>query len=215
MSRHFDLSLYLVTDPNLGGGRDLCEIVEAAISGGVTIVQLRDPQAGTRKLVEMAERLLQVTRAHSVPLLINDRVDVALAAGADGVHLGQSDMQADQARALLGPNAIIGLSVGSAAEYAASLQLLTNVDYLGTGPAYATSTKADAGNAIGEAGITAMKARATLPVVAIGGIDAARTAGLIRAGADGVAVVSAIIAAADPHAAAIAIKTEIAKGRTA
>ena len=215
MTRPLDLSLYLVTDPQLGGSRDLIEIVEAAIAGGVTIVQLRDPNAGTRKLVETAEKLLQVTRAHSVPLLINDRVDVALAAGADGVHLGQSDMQADQARKLLGHDSIIGLSVGSEAEHAASLKVLHAVDYLGTGPVYTTSTKRDAGTAIGEAGITAMKARTSLPVVAIGGIDVARCAGLIRAGADGVAVVSAIMAASDPKSASRAFTAEIAKGRSA
>ncbi|MEZ5872441.1 MAG: thiamine phosphate synthase [Nitratireductor sp.] len=215
MTGPLDLSLYLVTDPQLGGSRDLIEIVEAAIAGGVTIVQLRDPNAGTRAMVETATRLLQVTRRNGVPLLINDRVDVALAAGADGVHLGQSDMQADQARKLLGAESIIGLSVGSEAEHAASLKVLHAVDYLGTGPAYTTSTKHDAGAAIGEAGITALKVRTSLPVVAIGGIDVARCAGLIRAGADGVAVVSAIMAASDPKSAARAFTAEIAKGRSA
>ncbi|GLI20826.1 thiamine-phosphate synthase [Xanthobacter flavus] len=211
MSRPFDLTLYLVTDPRLVAARGLVATVEAAVKGGATIVQLRDPDAHGRALVEQARALKALLAPLRIPLIINDRVDVAVAADADGVHLGQDDMTPADARALLGPERILGLSVGTPAEFAASD--VGVVDYLGVGPVKATGTKKDAGAAIGTSGVTAVRALTRLPIVGIGGIDGALAAEVIRAGADGVAVVSAICAAPDPEHAARALLSAVTAAR--
>jgi len=211
MPAPFDLTLYLVTDPRLVAARGLLATVEAAVRGGATLVQLRDPQAHGRALVEQARALKALLAPLGIPLIINDRVDVAVAADADGVHLGQDDLGPADARAQLGPHRILGLSVGNPAEYAASD--LSGVDYLGVGPVTATGTKADAGAAIGAAGVAAVRALTRLPIVGIGGIHAALAPEVIRAGADGVAVVSAICAAPDPQAAALALKQAVTAAR--
>jgi len=213
MRPDFDLSLYLVTDPRLTGGKDFFETVEAAVKGGASLVQLRDPDAGTRELVGIARRLKALLEPHGVPLIVNDRIDVALAAGAEGVHIGQSDMDGEDARRLVGPNLILGISVGSAAEHAASRQALLVADYIGVGPVYATGTKPDAGEAIGTAGLSAVASAIDLPAVAIGGIAAGNAGACIAAGADGVAVVSAIMAAPDPQAAAAALLQEVSEAK--
>jgi thiamine-phosphate pyrophosphorylase len=186
-------------------------VAAAAARGGVTIVQLRDPDATTRGLIAAAEALQAVLAPHGVPLVINDRVDVALAVGADGVHLGDRDMPAATARRLLGPGRIVGVTVHDAAEARAVDTEIA--DYAGIGPVFATTTKAEARPAIAVDGFRALRRLVPLPVVGIGGIDAARTADVIAAGADGVAVVSAICAAADPEAAARAIAAAVAAGR--
>ena len=211
MPKPFDLTLYLVTDPRLVAARGLLATVEAAVKGGATIVQLRDPDAHGRALVEQARALKAMLAPLGIPLIINDRVDVAVAADADGVHLGQDDMTPADARAVLGPQRILGLSVGNPAEYAASD--LSGVDYLGVGPVKATGTKADAGGAIGAAGVAAVQALTRLPLVGIGGLATADVADVIRAGADGVAVVSAICAASDPEQAARALKAAVLAAR--
>ncbi len=211
MSRSFDLSLYLVTDPRLTAERGLLETVRAAVAGGVTLVQLRDPDAKGRALAEQARALLDLLRPLGIPLLINDRVDVAVAVGADGVHLGQDDLDPAAARAMLGPDRILGLSVGTLEELAASD--LAGVDYLGTGPVRGTGTKADAGAAIGVDGFAAVRARVSLPMVAIGGLGRADVGPIIRAGADGIAVVSAICAAPDVKSAAHALREEVTAAR--
>ena len=211
MAQAVDLTLYLVTDPRLVAARGLAPVVEAAVRGGATIVQLRDPDAHGRALVEQARVLKALLAPLGIPLIVNDRVDVAVAAGADGVHLGQDDMAPADARALLGPGRILGLSVGSPAEHAGSD--LSVVDYLGVGPVKATGTKANAGSAIGPGGVAAVRALTRLPIVGIGGLDAASAADVIRAGADGVAVVSAICAAPDPEAAARTLRRAIAAAR--
>lgn len=207
MARPFDLSLYLVTDPKLTAQRGLVETVAQAVAGGVTIVQLRDPDAKGRALVEAARALVALLRPMGIPLIVNDRVDVALAADADGVHLGQDDMEPAPARAQLGPDRILGLSVGTPQELAASD--LSGVDYVGVGPVRATGTKADAGSAIGIAGLTDMRGRISLPLVGIGGLDASLAADVIRAGAEGVAVVSALCAAPDVTATARRLRAEV------
>lgn len=207
--RPFDLALYLVTDPVIGRPRPLIDLVGAAVRGGATMVQLRDPHAHGRAFVEAARALKALLAPHGVPLLINDRVDVALAAGADGVHVGQKDIDPVDVRRLVGPDAIVGLSVGSPVEFAASEAALDAVDYLGTGPIRVTATKSDAGAAIGPEGLAAIARLTDLPIVAIGGIGAAEIAPSIRAGARGVAVVSAIMGAADPEAAAQSLRTEV------
>ena len=142
----------------------------------------------------------RILRSSGIPFIVNDRVDIALAAGADGVHLGQSDMAVADARRLLGPEPILGLSITSAADLAASD--LNGVDYLGVGPVFPTPTKADAAPAMGLEGLRAIRAQTTLPIVAIGGLNAGNAGDVTAAGADGVAVVSAICAAPDPEAAA-------------
>lgn len=215
MSRPFDLTLYLVTDPRLVAARGLVATVAAAVKGGATIVQLRDPDAHGRALVEQARALKALLAPLRIPLIINDRVDVAVAADADGVHLGQDDMTPADARALLGPERILGLSVGNPAEFAASNIGIDIgvVDYLGVGPVKATGTKKDAGAAIGTSGVTAVRALTRLPIVGIGGIDGALAAEVIRAGADGVAVVSAICAAPDPEHAARALLSAVTAAR--
>ncbi|MFG1236831.1 thiamine phosphate synthase [Xanthobacter autotrophicus DSM 597] len=215
MSRPFDLTLYLVTDPRLVAERGLLATVEAAVKGGVTLVQLRDPDAHGRALVEQARALKALLAPLGIPLIVNDRVDVAVAADADGVHLGQDDMSPADARALLGPERILGLSVGNPAEFAGSSSGIDigAVDYLGVGPVKATGTKKDAGAAIGAAGVAAVRALTRRPIVGIGGIDGALAGEVIRAGADGVAVVSAICAAPDPEHAARALLSAVTAAR--
>ena len=196
----FDLGVYLVTDRPALRGRELVEVVAAAVAGGASMVQLREKTACTREFVELAKAVLAVTRPRGVPLLINDRVDVALAAGADGVHVGQDDMHPADVRALLGPGKIVGLSVTGEDEARAARGL--PVDYLGAGPVFATTTKLDAGAPQGLTGLARMLALAEVPVVAIGAVTAANAASVMATGTAGVAVVSAICSAADPQAAA-------------
>ena len=200
MKRPRDWSLYLVTDRALAGARSLIEVALAAVRGGVTAVQLREKNCATREFVELGRDLKTLLAPLGVPLIVNDRVDVALAIGADGVHLGQSDMDYDTARRLLGPEAVIGLSVETMhqAEQAENL----TVDYLGVGPVFATATKPDAAAPWGLESLAALRKTSKHVLVAIGGIDVANTPGVIEAGADGVAVVSALCAAADVELAA-------------
>lgn len=198
MSSAFELTTYLISDRVLCGERGVTEVVRSAIEGGVSLVQLRDPEAKTGELVDQARTLLALLRPAGVPLIINDRADVALAVGADGVHVGQRDMAVGDVRALVGSELIVGLSISSLAELERSAALLEAVDYLGVGPIFATQTKADAAPPIGAAGLADVVARTRLPVVAIGGITRANAAQTIRAGAQGVAVVSEICCAPDP-----------------
>ncbi|WP_428566727.1 MAG: thiamine phosphate synthase [Solidesulfovibrio sp. DCME] len=200
----FDLGVYLVTDRPALAGRDLLDVVAAAVAGGAGMVQLREKAATTREFVELARAVMTVTRPRGVPLLVNDRLDVALAAGADGVHVGQDDMHPADVRALLGPDALIGLSVTGEAETRAAAGL--PVDYLGAGPVFATATKKDAGAPQGLAGLRRMVALAEVPVVAIGAISLANAASVLATGVAGLAVVSAVCSADDPAAAAAALR---------
>ncbi|WP_131194097.1 thiamine phosphate synthase [Lichenihabitans psoromatis] len=197
--------LCLVTDRDLAGTRGLVSIVGSAVAGGVTMVQLREKTAPTRAFVNEARALMSMLRPLGIPLLINDRADVALAVGADGVHVGQDDMDIDMLRHLLGPNALIGLSITKDSDLAESDA--TRADYLGIGPIFPQSTKPDAASPIGIAGLAAMRRRTTTPILAIGGITVNNAASILEAGADGLAVVSAIMAAADPAAAASAFRS--------
>jgi thiamine-phosphate pyrophosphorylase len=195
-----DFGLMLVTDRGLAAGRTLDEIVESAVRGGVTIIQLREKEAATREFVALGRRLAELLRPRRIPLIVNDRVDVAMAVLADGVHLGTSDMAPVDARSLLGPKAIIGLTVETV-DQATAADLL-DVDYLGVSPVFATSTKGDASAPWGIGGLWRLRPLTRKPLVAIGGIGPANAARVLEAGADGLAVVSAICAAADPEAAA-------------
>ena len=202
-----DLSLYLIAGPEAVGGRDLLAVVAAAVKGGVSLVQLRDKAAPDAALTEQARVLKALLTPLGVPLIVNDRLEVALAAGADGLHLGQEDVAPATARAALGPDRILGVSAGDAAEARIADPAL--VDYVGVGPVYPTGSKADAGDAIGPEGLRALRALLSPPVVAIGGIQADNAAEVMACGVQGVAVVSAICGAGDPEAAARAFRRRI------
>jgi thiamine-phosphate pyrophosphorylase len=202
-----DLSLYLIAGPEAVGDRDLVEVVAAAVRGGASIVQLRDKTASDTAMIAQARALKAVLKPLGVPLIVNDRLEVALAAGADGLHLGQEDLAPARARAALGPDGILGVSAGDAEEAGTVDPAL--VDYVGVGPVYPTGSKADAGAAIGLEGLSAMRALLDLPMVAIGGIGEANAAEVMACGVEGVAVVSAICGAEDPEVAARALRRRI------
>jgi len=208
-----DLRLNAIVDPERAGGRDLAELARLCAEGGATLIQLRDKISDTRVMVEEARAIKQALAPLAVPFVVNDRVDVALAAGADGVHLGQDDMAAADARRLLGLNAIVGLSVKNVGEAeAAPVEL---IDYVGSGGVYATLSKQQKNAPIGPEGFArivavlrgrALKQNKNLPVCGIAGIDASNAAAVLGAGADGVAVISALSLAPDPAAAARALR---------
>ncbi|MCW8858693.1 MAG: thiamine phosphate synthase [Deltaproteobacteria bacterium] len=193
------MHLHLVTDRGLTLGRSLIDIIRAAAGGGISAVQLREKECSTREFIELGHSIMKELRPLHIPLIINDRVDIALALGAHGVHLGQSDMPYLMARELLGPQAIIGLSVETL-EQARDAERL-DVDYLGLSPVFTTATKADLAPPLGLDGISRIRAESRHRLVAIGGISHENAAEVIMAGADGLAVVSAICSAADPQQA--------------
>jgi thiamine-phosphate pyrophosphorylase len=200
-----DLRLYAIIDPQRAGGHDLVDLACRVAAGGATLVQLRDKRGETRAMIEAARALKRALAPFAVPFIVNDRVDVALASGADGVHVGPDDIAAADARALLGPDAIIGLSVKTVA--AAETAPVELIDYAGVGGVYATLSKEQDSPPIGTQGFAriaeALRRRApALPVCGIAGIDAGNAAAVIGAGADGVAIISALSLAADPAAAA-------------
>jgi thiamine-phosphate pyrophosphorylase len=200
-----DVRLNAIVDPERAGGRPLVDLARAAVTGGATLVQLRDKLGSTRRLVDTARALVAALAPLGVPLVINDRVDVALASGASGVHLGPDDMEIADARALLGPAAIIGHSIKSIAQ--AEIAPVELIDYAGVGGVYATLSKDNPAPPMGPAGLCEIRAvlrrRApVMPVVGIAGIDTTNAADVIAAGADGVAVISALSLAPDPEMAA-------------
>lgn len=199
-----DLSLYAVLDAGHTPPERLPAIAAAAVRGGATLLQLRAKDATTRAQIDLARAILAETGG-AVPLLVNDRVDVALAAGADGVHVGHGDIAAEEARAILGPDRIVGLTVHTDAEAAAAP--VAAIDYASIGGVFVTTTKRNDHPPIGIEGFARIAGlmrgrRADLPLTAIAGITPERAAALVDAGADGIAVVSAIADAADPEAAA-------------
>ena len=200
-----DVRLNAIVDPERSGGHDLAELARALAEGGATLIQLRDKKSDTGVMLERARAIKAALKPLGVPLVINDRVDVALAMGADGVHVGQTDMPVEIARRMLGRDAIIGLSIKSVAlAEAAPIELL---DYVGVGGVYATTSKDNPNPPIGVAGLRAIveafrKRRRDLPICGIAGIDAGNAAPAIKAGAHGVAVISALSLAGDPRAAA-------------
>ena len=201
------LKLYLVTDRELSLGRSLEEVVSEAVKGGVTIVQLREKEASTGEFVSLARRLMGLLKPLGIPLIINDRIDVALAVDADGVHIGQSDMTYEDARRLLGPDKIIGLSVESLEDIEAANDL--DVDYIGISPVYGTPTKTDTAEPFGLDGLKKAVAMSVHPTVAIGGMNAMTIGEVMAAGADGAAVVSAICSAENICEAASELKAII------
>ena len=200
-----DLRLNAIVDPERANGRALADIARAVVAGGATLIQLRDKHGSTRRVIEEARAIKAALAGTGVPLVVNDRIDVALVAEADGVHVGQDDMRVEDARRLLGPKAIIGLSIKTVAlAQAAPIGLL---DYVGVGGVYATTSKDNPNAPIGIAGLATIVAafrarRRDLPICGIAGIDAGNAAPVIAAGADGIAVISALSMQADPEAAA-------------
>lgn len=196
------LRLMLVSERRLCGARGLADVVAAAVRGGVSCVQLREKTMDARELVALARALRDQLAPLGVPLIVNDRLDLALAAGADGVHLGQSDLPVADARRLW-PQGLIGLSIENAEQLRTAEALA--IDYYGASPVFATPTKTDTAPALGLQGLAALRALTRRPLLAIGGITAANAAAVREAGADGLAVVSALCAAPDPEAAARAL----------
>ena len=212
MAKPLDLRLNAIVDPERAGGHDLVALARLLAEGGATLVQLRDKTSDTRRMIEKARAIKAALAPFNVPFVVNDRVDVALAARADGVHVGPDDMAPADARALLGPEAIIGVSIKNTA--AAEAAPVGVFDYAGVGGVYATLSKQQDNPPIGPEGlarITAVLRRRApnIPVVGIAGIDAGNAAAVIAAGADGVAVISALSLAPDPRAAARALRAVV------
>ena len=206
-----DYSLYLVTDRTLSLGRSNLEVIQAAVQGGVTLVQLREKEATTKKFYQEGLKIRAYLKPRNIPLIINDRIDLALALDADGVHLGQEDMPIDAARKLLGPQKIIGASVCTVEE--AKIAERLGADYLGLSPIFITETKPELVRQIGIEGIPSLKGAVQIPVVGIGSMSRANAYEAVKAGLDGVAVVSAICSREDPRAAAAAIKAEVMRAK--
>ncbi len=197
---NFDLSLYLVTDRELSRGRDIRWVVEEAVKGGCTMVQLREKDCCTMDFLKIAQDLKEILRTYNVPLLINDRIDIALAVDADGVHIGQSDMPYGIARKLLGHDKIIGLSVESIDDVEAAN--LLDVDYIGVSPIFATTTKTDTKTPFLLDGARRVAAISKHPIVGIGGMNHKTAGDAILSGLDGIAVVSDIVSADSPRQSA-------------
>ncbi|MGA3307953.1 MAG: thiamine phosphate synthase [Xanthobacteraceae bacterium] len=200
-----DVRLNAIVDAERAGGHDLVDLARRVAEGGATLVQLRDKRGETRAMVEEARAIKAALAPFAVPFVVNDRIDVALAADADGVHIGPDDMTVEDARALLGPDAIIGLSIKTVeAAAAAPVEL---IDYAGIGGVFSTTSKEQKSAPIGTAGLAliigVLRRRAEkLPLCGIAGIDESNAAAIIAAGADGVAVISALSLSPDPAAAA-------------
>jgi len=212
-----DISLYVLADPALARGKPLDALAAAAARGGATLVQLRDKSGTTQRLIEEAIAIKRALRGFGVPLIVNDRADVVLAAGADGIHLGRDDLDPATARRLLGPRAIIGVSVKNESDVGGLA--LGAVDYACIGGVFATASKDNPDPPIGLDGLRRLRkllrARAPqLPVGAIAGINEENAAAVMRAGAEGIAVISAVIAAVEPEAAARRLRALVDAARS-
>lgn len=205
--KSFDLSLYLVTDRELSLGHPLEFIVEEAVKGGVTMVQLREKNCSSQEFFQLGICLKKLLKQYNVPLIINDRLDIALAIDAEGLHIGQSDLPWNVARQLLGKDKILGLSVETMEQAEESNDL--DIDYIGISPVFATPTKTDTFTPFGLEGVKAVSAIASHPNVAIGGINLENASQVMAHGANGVAVVSAISSTENPKLAAALLKNEI------
>ena len=205
------LRLYLVTDRDLARGRPLADVVARAVRGGVTAVQLREKTIGARRFLAEVVEIKGLLAGTGVPVFVNDRVDVAIAAAADGVHVGQDDLPAADARRLIGPGMLLGVSVATPEEARAALA--AGADYVSVSPVFLTPTKPDAEHAVGLEGVALIRrVVASSPLLAIGGIDARNARAVAVAGSDGVAVVSALMTAPDPESAAVTLRREVDAG---
>ncbi len=211
MKKDFDLSLYLVLDPLLCRDLGMVETTRAAVAGGATIIQLRDKEASTTAMIETGRALKRILHGTNIRLIVNDDVEAAIAIGADGLHIGQEDMNAADARRMIGPDMILGLSVETEA-LASSIDVRV-VDYAGIGPVFATPTKPDHKQPIGFDGLARIIRLCPVPSVAIGGLKAEHAASVYSTGADGLAVVSAICGQPDPQAATSIIAKAIKEAR--
>lgn len=200
-----DYSLYLVTDRDLSCGRSTVEVVEAAVAGGVSCVQLREKHCSTREFITHARALKPFLKSKQIPLIINDRLDVALAVEADGLHLGQEDMTISDARTISGTSLIIGISAESVDDAIRAEK--EGADYIGISPVFATPTKTDTSPPLGLEGVKTIRKMIAIPIVGIGGINRHNALSVINAGADGIAVVSAIVGAKNPKDAAFELKS--------
>jgi len=205
--------LYVITDAGPTPGRSHADIARAALAGGADAVQLRDKSATAQNLCLLVTEIQPIARKFGAVLLVNDRVDVALVAGADGAHVGQEDLPAREARRLLPPPSVLGVSAGTVEE--AKKAARAGADYIGVGPVFPTPTKPDAGEPIGVEGLARVARAVEVPVVAIGGITLENVTAVIEAGASGAAVVSAVVSAQDMAQAARALKGRIAEARRA
>jgi len=197
--------LYVITDEKVSRGRSHLQVAEAAIHGGADVLQLRDKEATSGRMYRVAMQLRKLTRDAKIPFIVNDRLDIALAADADGVHVGQADLPVSVVREIMGPGRILGVSVDTVEE--AVLAEKDGADYLGVGPVFeARGTKPDAGPPLGVDGIARIRRRCRLPIVAIGGINAENAMKVREAGADAAAVISAIVAADDIEESARRLK---------
>jgi len=206
-----DYSLYLVTDRSQSLGRSNLEVIQAAVEGGATLVQFREKQASAKEFYHEGLKIRAYLKSQHIPLIVNDRVDLALALDADGVHLGQDDIPVDVARRILGPQKIIGASVFTLEE--AKIAELLGADYLGLSPIFATETKPELVQQIGIEGIPSLRDAVRIPLVGIGSMSESNAYEAVKAGLDGVAVVSAICSREDPKAAAEAIKAEVMRAK--
>ena len=204
MKLKIDYSVYLVTDTGFLQGRDFAACIEAALKGGVTLLQYRDKNADSRVLLERALLLKKICAVYHVPLLINDRLDIALAVQADGVHVGQSDLPVTVVRRLLGEQAVIGASAHNPEE--ARQVLADGADYLGCGAVFGTTTKNDAGY-LGLDGLQSIRQAVTAPLVGIGGVNSTNFEQVLQTGVNGAAIVSGILAADDIEAEVRKFKT--------
>ncbi len=200
MKKTLDVSLYLVTDPHLLANREMLQVIRRALEGGTSILQLRDKTADDASLLRQGQALQELCREFGVPFIMNDRPDLAAKLGADGVHVGQKDLNLAQTRHIVGPQAIIGVSVSTVEEAVEAAK--GGADYLGISPVFTTPTKTDTPQATGLSGLRAIRQAVSLPLVAIGGVDARNAAEVLAAGADGLAVIRAILGADDPRQAA-------------
>lgn len=201
-----DYSLYLVTDTDMCKRENLLDVTEKAIKGGVTMVQLREKDISSREFYTEAIEMKKLCQRYSVPLIINDRMDIALAADADGLHIGQSDIPIDAARKVMGENKIIGVSAGNVTE--AKTAVSGRADYLGVGAVFHTDTKKDAVD-VGLNMLRKVRESVDIPLLAIGGINHSNIDLLKNSGIDGVAVVSCIMASDDPYAAAVKLSKKV------
>jgi len=209
-----NLSVYVILDRDFTAGRSLVNVAETAIRGGATILQLRDKSSDIRRFYADATQVLAIARTAGVPLIINDRVDIALAIGADGVHVGEDDLPVEATRRIVGPDRFVGASAGSIE--AARAAIAAGADHLGVGPVYeARTTKTDAGPPVGLMLIQAIAALGAIPIVGIGGITAGNAGAVVTAGAAGVAVISAVGLAPDVETATRALARAVSSQRSA